>query len=231
MINIIHKDGEFLVKGTFSFGIAGTNENKEYGTEQIELLYMSLEDIIDAIDEDDDFMYEGLLEPLKQTNKDADKIAEVLTNYYNEREAVIKKNEVQINNYFLIQLFSNIIDCAYPFWEIEQTILPEWKEKYTPEDYEKMLDEYADEITAMANEYYESPNDGSMEKTDVYKRLKEMFPMFDFQGLIATIKPEGVCFEGSNLCVQFSDDWGCDLYCAAYERFDEQLVPHEWHNH
>lgn len=230
MVKIIHKEGEFLVKGTFSFGIAGVYENVEYGDSPIGLLYMSLNDLLRAMEKEKDFMLGELLPKLKQTGGNADKMAEVLTDYYNEQEELIKQNEKQINNYFFMRLFEEFVDADAPFWEVKKAILPEYRDKYSEEEYEELCMKYTEEIDEMATEYLKTPNDGSMEKTDVLPRLREMFPMFNFDGLIKTIKPECVTFHGRFISVQFSDSWGCELFCSAYEEFDEKLTPGDWHN-
>ena len=49
MIEIICKDGEFLIKGSFSMGIAGTFVNEEFGDEDISILDWNLEDIVDEL--------------------------------------------------------------------------------------------------------------------------------------------------------------------------------------
>ena len=37
MIEVIYADGRFLAKGTFSLGIAGTYENKDFDDDQIQI--------------------------------------------------------------------------------------------------------------------------------------------------------------------------------------------------
>jgi len=62
------------------------------------------------------------------------------------------------------------------------------------------------------------------QKTDVEALARKLFPMFDFDGLIASITPDVLTFEGSYMQVQFSDGWDNEFYCSAYAEFDENMV-------
>ena len=110
-------------------------------------------------------------------------------------------------------------------------VLPEYKGKYSEEDFAEVYnEENFKKVNALQNDFYRLPNDGSMEKSDVEKLAKEIFPMFDFDGLIASVHPEEIVFTGSRISVQFSDGWGYSFFSGAYEEFDENLTPTDWHN-
>ena len=227
MISVIYKDGNFPVKGTFSFGIAGIYENKEYGMGNIEI-----EDTIEDFEHECDCDWsEQIQKSLVAAKSDGDTIAKILENYINAQEAKIQKNIKQINDYFLYQLIEHITYIKYPFWEIDMAVLPEYKGKYSEEDFAEVYnEENFKKVNALQNDFYRLPNDGSMEKSDVEKLAKEIFPMFDFDGLIASVHPEEIVFTGSRISVQFSDGWGYSFFSGAYEEFDENLTPTDWHN-
>lgn len=228
MVKVICKNGKFLVKGTFDFGMIGAFKNEEFDEENIQISF-GMDDLIEGMKEDYCWM-----NPLKKVFKDVPRepeaYAETLEKYINEREQFVKKNQKQIDDYFLYRLIENFVDCGYPFWETEQAILPKYKDKFTEEDYENIYDEHSDEIYELQNEFDDKPNDGSIEKTDVKSMIERIFPMFNLEGLIKSIKTDGMNFEGAYMEVQFSDGWGDEFYCSAYEEFDENLRPQDWHN-
>lgn len=230
MISVICRDGKFLAKGTFSIGIAGTFENKDYGEGNIEIEY-DLDNTFKHMDSGYSWM-EPLKSVLENIPKDGDSVAKALEDYYNSKELMIKKNVKQINDYFLYRLILDFADCAYPFWETDEAVLPEFRNKYSEEDFEAIYDndELNNAIYALFDDFDESPNDGSIEKTDVESLARKLFPMFNFDGLIQSINPDGLNFSGGMMQVQFSDSWGYNFFCSAYEEFDENLAPHDWHN-
>ncbi len=232
MVEIICEDGEFLVKGSFSMGIAGTSVNEEFGDENIDMLDWNVEDIVDELKKENSFFFEPLRPYLKENMEDGDAIAKGLTAYYNQKEKEIKENEKQINDCILYHLFENLVACAYPFWEIEEAILPNTLDMSEPDSlYEVVYTDKTDEVYEWCKDFYNVPNNGTVEKVDVEGRLRELFPMFNFDGLFESIVPEGVSFEGRFISFQFSDGWGADLLCAAYDELDENFVFMDWHNH
>lgn len=230
MVNVIFKDGEFLIKGTFSMGIAGVNENKEYGDECI-YFESGFEELAEDL-ESDEYAWITPLKPyFVGVPKDGDSYAKVLEKYINDKEAKIQENIKQINDYFIYRLIENFLACAYPFWETEEAVLPEFKD--ADEEFFEALyknEELCEAIYALDKEFYEMPNDGSMVKTDVEALARKWFPMFNWDGLIQTIIPEGISFDGAWMSVGFSDSWGYNFYCSAYEKFDENMTPRDWHN-
>lgn len=230
MVQVICRDGKFFVKGTFDMGLAGFYENKDFEDEAIQI-EDDLVDMIRGLDEKD-YMWMNPLKPIfENVPRDGDSLAKAFENYINEKEVMVQKNRKQLNDYFLYQLISNFVDCAYPFWENENAILPEYRH-YTEEEFEEIYnDEKLDAIYDLCNEFDDAPNDGSVKKTDVEALAKKLFPMFDFDGLIKSIEPGVIGFDGAWLVVEFSDGWGgLDFYCSAYEKFDENLAPRDWHN-
>lgn len=230
MISVICRDGKFLAKGTFSIGIAGTFENMDYGEGNIEIEY-DLDTTFRHMDSGYSWM-EPLKSVLENVPKDGDSVAKALEDYYNNKELMIKNNVKQINDYFLYRLIRNFADCEYPFWETYEAVLPEFRDKYSDKDFEAIYDndELNNAIYALCDDFNESPNDGSVEKTDVEGLARNLFPMFNFDGLIQSINPDDLNFSGGMLQVQFSDSWGYNFFCSAYEEFDENLAPHDWHN-
>ncbi len=59
MIEIKYEDGMFLAKGTFSIGIAGVYENKDFGDGNI-TIDIELEDLLEDLQEGDSYFYEPL---------------------------------------------------------------------------------------------------------------------------------------------------------------------------
>ncbi len=42
---------------------------------------------------------------------------------------------------------------------------------------------------------------------------------------------EGIAIKNElGVSVQFSDDWDCEYYCGAYEKFEPGFIPTDWHN-
>lgn len=231
MVQVICRDGKFLAKGTFDMGLAGLYENKDFEDEAIQI-EDSLDEMIRGLDERNYPWMQPLKPVFEKVPRDGDSMAKALENYINGKETIVQKNRKQINDYFLYQLISNFVDCAYPFWENENAILPEYKH-YQEEDFEKLYedDKLDTTVGALWDEFDRAPNDGSVKKTDVEALAKELFPMFDFDGLIKSIRPGVVAFKGAWFVVEFSDGWGgLDFYCSAYGKFDENLAPRDWHN-
>ncbi len=238
MINVICQDGEFLVKGTYYFGMIGTFEKKDYhyegnDNEEIEMyIDMDLEDILEDLKEGDSSRLGALMPLLQSAPKDKDSIAKVLEEYYNKQEERIRANIKLINNYFWSCLFLDFVDATPLVWERKGAILPEMQNQYTEEEWQEIFfnDEVVNKIYQMSKEYDETPNDGSIEKTDVEAEVRKLFPMFNFEGLLDTIEPRCLVFEGSDITVEFSDGLGYDMFCSAVTTFDETLTPRFWDN-
>lgn len=225
MIEIICRDNRFLVKGTCSLGIAGVYENKDFGEGTIEIKD-SLDHILKELEKENSLFYRPLF-PYLKGKTDGDAIAGGLADYYNQKEKEIRENRKQINDCILYHLFTNLEDCEYPFWEIEGAIIPGSLDGV---DLDSIYDT-EEAVYKWWTDFDRKPNNGSMEKVDVEGKLRNMFPMFDFDGLYRSIKSESLVFDGRFLCFQFSDGWGEDLFCSASVELDENLVVCGWDNH
>lgn len=70
MIEIKYEDGKFLAKGTFSIGIAGVYENKDFDKGNI-TIDIELDDVLDALQEEKSFEFEPLRPYLKDKGRTA----------------------------------------------------------------------------------------------------------------------------------------------------------------
>uniref|UniRef100_UPI004057AE37 hypothetical protein n=1 Tax=Agathobacter sp. TaxID=2021311 RepID=UPI004057AE37 len=241
MIEVIYKDGEFLAKGSFFVGIAGTYVNEAFGDEKINIM-CELEDVLEELEDEESFFYRALMPYLEEKMEDDDEdeteeqgkgdaVAHALEAYYNEREKQIKANKKQVNDCFLYHMFEGMINCGYPFWEIEQAVIPGTLDMSDLDVLEKQVyrkDTW--EVDDWYKYFYKIPNNGTVKKIDVEARLREMFPMFNFDSLFASIVPEYLTLDNEYICFQCSDGWGEELLCGAYDELDENLVFTEWHN-
>lgn len=231
MIQVICRDGEFLVKGSIDFGIAGVHTNDTFEDEMISIMDCSYDDICEALEAGEDFFLDPLLPYFEKAEKSEEGFAKALETYYNQKIEELQKNIKEINDCIWIHLFENLLNCGYPFWEIEEAILPEYADSYDEEAYEQVYENASARICEMSDAFEDQPNNGTVEKPDVEAELRQMFPMFNFDGLIATIQPEGIALKGKYISFQCSDDWGADLLCAAYDELDENFTFTDWHNH
>lgn len=226
MIDVICANEKFLVKGTLSLGIAGVFENKDFTEDGAIEIEDTLPDILEELADDESFFYQPLI-PYLHGKEDGAAIAQGLADYYNQKEKEAQEHIKQINDCILYQLFENLENCAYPFWEIEEAILPGSLEGVDPDTIYD-TEEY---VSDWWEDFYEKPNNGTIPKVDVEGKLRSMFPMFNFDGLYQSIIPEGIALDGRFIEVQFSDNWGSDLFCGAYGRYDENFTLCEWDNH
>ncbi|MBQ2802814.1 MAG: hypothetical protein IJF07_02830 [Lachnospiraceae bacterium] len=231
MIQVICEDGEFKVKGSIALGITGVHKNDTFEDDMLSIDDCSYEDICNALEAGEDFFLNPLLPYFEKVEKSEEGFASALESYYNEHLTEMQKYIKEINDCIWIHLFENLVGCAYPFWEIEQAILPEYAENYEEDDYMELYDKHGERIYEMFDAFYEQPNNGTVDKPDVLTELRRMFPMFNFDGLIKTIEPEGIVLKGRYMAFQFSDAWGCDLFCSAYDDMDENFTFTDWHNH
>lgn len=223
MIEVIFEGGKFLVKGTFSLGIVGVFENKDFYDTNIQI-EATLDEILEERKKDS-FHYHPMIPYLK--GNDGNTIACGLAAYYNQKEKEAQQNIKQINDCILCHLFEQLQNCEYPFWDIEGAVISTDLDEQTINS----IYDIEENISEWSFEYFEEkPNNGTVSKMDVEKELRKIFPMFNFDGLYQSIIPEGLVFDGKFIEVQFSDGWGQELLCGAYDRFDENFTSCEWNN-
>ena len=80
MIEIIFKEDRFLAKGTFSMGIAGVFENKDFGDGNIEI-DAGLQEILKELQKEDSFRYQPLFPYLRGKGEDGEANAGGLADY------------------------------------------------------------------------------------------------------------------------------------------------------
>ncbi len=213
MIKIKFVDGYAVVSGEFDFGYMGI-----YKDEQIEI-YGDIDEIRywDIVEEhfDGDFTDEQL--------------ADFLTEYFNNFEAKIQANIKQVNDNFLIDAYEWAEGTSCEFWKVPEIT----NQEYLPEDTDD-FDPYTffEETWKVMEEYEDTPNDGSLQKTDVEKFIRENLPLFNLDAFLAGIVPECMAFSDGRVSFQCSDsiEFEHKILCSAYNELDENLTFCDWHN-
>lgn len=213
MIKIQFVDDNAVVSGDFNFGYMGI-----YKDEQIEI-YGDIDEIRewDIVEEhfDGDFTDEQL--------------ADFLTEYFNAFEAKIQANIKQVNDNFLIDAYEWAEGTGQTFWEVPEITNAE----YLPENTDG-FDPYTfcEETWKIIDEYEDTPNDGSIKKTDVEKFIREKLPLFNLDAFLGGIVPECMSLDDGSVSFQCSDsiDFKHKILCGAYNELDENLTFCDWHN-
>lgn len=212
MVEIKMVNGEIKINGTFDFGYMGI-----YKESQLEI-HCNLQKIRDW----------DIIKSRLDTAKCSDEeIVSCLTKYYNEFEERIQRNIKQVNDNFLLRIITDMEACGLPFWEIEEITV---KDALPPEPDEDVYEPHWDDISRLNEEYDDTPNDGTMEKTDVEAALKKFYPMFNWDKLIANVIPEYLGLSDGFVSFQCSDSFGNQILCGAYDDLDERLTFTDWHN-
>lgn len=232
MITVKYDKGtdRFLVKGKVNLGIVGELENKEYGEENIEIknTFEQLMKIVDAKDID---LLGNLFILLKDNIKDGESVAAILEDYYNKKIADLNKNIKQFNDCIWSKLFEYLMDIGWPFWENEETIAPEYRGQDLEEEVMHLYNDKQDEIYAILKEYTNgSPNNGTIQKIDVEKKMREYFYMFNFEGLVKNIDSQYLGFNFNRIEFQFEDNWNQELFCSTVGTLNEDFSLINWDN-
>lgn len=214
MIKIKFIDGNAVVNGEFNFGYMGI-----YKDEQIEI-YGEVSEIREW----------EIVESHFDSDFTDDELAEYLTEYFNNFEAKIQSNIKQVNNNFLINIYEYSMEgIGQEFWK-EPSIT---NAEYLPENTDG-FDPYTfcEETWKIEEEYEDSPNDGSIQKTDVEKFIRENLPLLNLDAFLAGIVPESMSLNDGSVSFQCSDsiDFEHKILCSAYNELDENLTFCDWHN-
>lgn len=213
MVKIKLVKGEIKVTGTFDMGYAGL-----YKDEQIKIY-----DSIDKIR-----AWNIVCNSLPADCDDED-IVEFLTKYFNEYENKLQANIKLVNDNLLLNTFEDMYNCGNMFycedtWTVEGYV-PESEEEL--DDYDPYENETIEDLLEMNSGL---PNDGSVEKADVEKSLRENYPVFNWDKLISSIVPEFLSLQDGSISFQCSDGVDNEILCGGYDVLDEQLTFTEWHN-
>lgn len=216
MITIQIQNKEVKVQGTFNMGYMGVYKDDDISLGAGD----SLEDIK---------LWDILSDNLDMEHCTNEDIARFLTDYFNEFEKKIQQNSKQVNDNFLINVFSNMADCGLAFWENEKITI---QDKLPDDPEEKVYQPYWEEMDEILTEYDDVPNDGSLKKTDVEALIRKNFPMLDLDALLTSIEPECLNLDDGCICFQCFDNFDFDhkIMCAAYDELDENLAFSDWHN-
>lgn len=212
MLEIKVMNGELKINGTFDLGYMGTYKDNQIS------VYCNLQKIRE---------WDIITSKLDAANCSDDEIANYLTEYFNEFEKLIHQNKKQVNDNFLLKVILDMEACGNPFWEIEEITV---KDALPPQPDEDVYEPNWDATAELSDEYEGSPNDGTVKKTDVEATLKSLFPMLNWDKLIASIVPEYLGLQDGGISFQCSDGFGEQLLCGAYDELDEQLTFTDWHN-
>lgn len=229
MIEVKVVDNEFFIRGSFDLGYAGKYINKDFSNKGIEIL-----DTYEEVVEDYTENYGSwhiLKSYLEDKELNEENVAKAISEYYNGVEVRAQKSIKQINDNLLINVFDDMVGCSNKFWEIPNACIKEKMPNCQEEAYNEVIYQpHWKEIDALSKEYYRTPNNNSLKKSDVEKRLREIFPMFDMDAFLKGIRPEILCLQGETFSFQCSDSWGKDIMCAAYDELDVEFTFTDWHN-
>lgn len=222
----------FQVQGVVNLGILGNIENKEFTEDNIEIK-KTLASYLSAVESNDDWseLLGNLFLRLKNGPKDGDSVAVILQDYYNEKIQELNKNIKQFNDMIWSQMFEWFLDIAYPFWEDERTIVPQYRGRDWSKEVDSLYTEKEGEIYEILQAYkLKSPNNGTVEKPDVEKLMREYFYMFNFDGLIENINIKYLGFYADFIEFEFEDNWDASIFCSTVGSLSGDFSLREWNN-
>ena len=227
MIKVIYEDkNKYAFKGTIDLGILGKFEN-----DMVEINF----DIKDLYNDRRDYLVEQY-KPLRgfiSKDMSEEEIAEGLTIFYNHKIQEIYNNLDEIIERYLINVFDDMIDADFEFWEdageFSRFIIPE---KMPECPYE----EIAEHIYTMEgfNEFarlYEREDNYDIGEIPIKEYINKYFPMIDYDKLLEGIVPEYLIFEGNYFYIQCnSEDCDYGIVCSACAGYVGDYTVQEWHN-
>ena len=133
-----------------------------------------------------------------------------------------------LKNYFLLNMLIYTCDATdSEFWLYYRKC----KDKYSDEQCQEIFDNVTENEIDLYDLVDKHSEKGLMSEfeVDIEKFIKDKFEFFDYEAFWQGIEFECVYFKKDTVSIQFSDNT-CNLFCGAYEEFDEQLHPLDYHN-
>ena len=209
MVNVYVEDGVFKVKGTFDFGYAGM-----YKDDMIE--------INTAYGEARE--WECVKKALDTANCTDNDIAVFLTTHINGLEKNVQDKIEELNEDFLLSLFSQMDDIGFEFWEYDELTA----DGFTPEGDEdeiwrKVYGPASDAIQKYYKECSKAKKEGKTPDTSAGELLRKYMPMFNWDYFPGGVVPEHLNIKDGNFSCQCSDNLGGVILCCAWTEFDTEL--------
>ena len=115
--------------------------------------------------------------------------------------------------------------------ENEETIAPEYRGQNWEEVVMPLYESKQEEIYAILSEYTNgSPNNGTIQKVDIEKKMREYFYMFNFDGLKENINCKYLGLYFSFIEFEFEDNWGQELFGSTVGTLKEDFSLKDWIN-
>ena len=173
----------------------------------------------------------NLYDYLKDGPEDGDAVAKILQDYYNKKIQELNQNTKQFNDLIWSQLFDWLLAIGFPFWEDERAIAPQYRGRDWSKEVEQLYTEKQDEILEILEEYTNSsPNNGTIQKPDVEKKMREYFYMFNFDGLMENINGKHFGFYLDFIEFEFDDNWDSSIFCSTVCSLSGDFSLREWNN-
>lgn len=233
-----HTKDRFQARGAFHLGCIGTYTAPDFDSPAS---ILTVEDIRPALWRNqrwNPWKYGPIRALLSPGEQNPERIAQALTFYYQSRAQSIRQNRRQIHNCFLIHIYEHLSNCAYPFWEHPGAARLEHMPQVPADRLASAVYSSAvcEAVHRAALEYNETPNNGTLSKTDIEVQGRRWFPMLDIDALLASIRPEALVLDGPWLCFQCSDTLGRPggtpalVLCSAYAELRPDNSLHNWSN-
>lgn len=172
--------------------------------------------------------YDG--EDIERQDLSRDEALKKVKDYILERQEAINNNVSYLKNYFLTMLIETYMENENPFWE--KFMLA----GYNYADYEEIglddvLTEKEQEKIENALNKFDEVGITKKISFDAEKFIKTKFKWFDYDAFMKTIDIENVSFDivQKRMSIQLSDKNNA-AFCGAYDEFDENMSPCDWHN-
>lgn len=228
MIRVKFKNGVCLIKGTIDLGYLGVYKNLN-GSKEISL-EASYEEIIDDMNNSEfssggyEFTWNFLNDHV--TDDSETSVAAAIQQFFNDQEEEVSDKIDYVNGQFLEFLYDDLQSTYYPFWEIEELVNWELMDGISKDDIEGKTEEIEEFVYSNALNFDDLEDDYS----NMEELFKEALPTFNLTTFLEKIIPESLTLTGMHMAFQCSDDYDCEILCAAYAEIKENLEFSDWHN-
>ena len=213
-LKVSFSNGKFVVSGEFDFGYMGV-----YKDSQIKIL-SEIDDVRD---------WDCVKKSFGEKELTDEELCVFLTDFLKQYQKKISENKKMVNDNFLANVFYDMSQCGYPFWENEKLVTSTDFDE--DELWESGYDDLNEVIDDLMEEYSGTANDGSVKKRDVEAAVRKALPLFNLDAVLKSVKSECLCLHSGYLAFQCSDTLGAEILCGAYDELSENLEFTDWHNH